>query len=122
MIKPYRVLALALVITASAAVVAVVATAGSGRTEKAAAPIAVSVRYDDLDFNHISDAQVLLDRIKDASVKVCGGAPDFQDRRRVLVFDQCRKAVVIQAVRRFDQPVLTAITDPQTLSIRLAVR
>ncbi len=122
MITSHRALALSLTIASITAIASILVIEGLVRAEKTAAPAAISVRYDDLDFNHVSDAQILLDRIEAASVKVCGGAPDFHDQRRALIFDQCRKSVVIQAVRRFDQPVLTAIADPQALSMRLAVQ
>jgi UrcA family protein len=117
MITPNKILMLALVFAVSAA-----ALSGSVRAYGADGPARVSVRTDDLDFSHAPDAQVLLDRLADASVKACGGAPDFRRTDQIEAFDRCRKAVIARAVREVNIPIVTEIAAAQALPMRMAVR
>jgi UrcA family protein len=82
----------------------------------------ISVRSDDLDFNHIHDVLVLLERIDDASILTCGGTPDFRDIRRSAAFERCRDAATNEAVRRMNRPVLTEIAKTRARPQRLAAR
>jgi UrcA family protein len=85
-------------------------------------PASVSVRSNDLDFNRPQDAAILIDRIEEASIPACGGAPDYRDLHRISSFEQCRKAVIKRAVLQVGQPLVTKVAEIETLGMRLAVR
>ena len=117
MISPNKILMLALVFAVSAG-----SLSGSVRAYGADGPARVSVRTDDLDFSHAPDAQVLLDRISEASVQACGGAPDYRDTNKVEAFDRCRKAVIARAVREVNIPIVTEIAAAQAVPMRVAAQ
>ena len=82
----------------------------------------VAVRYADLDVSHVTGAKVLLQRIKTAAIRACGGAPDLREFQRRADFDQCRKSAVASAVARVNAPVLTAMAGRDIESVRVAGR
>jgi len=107
---------------ASAAVISALTAGGVDRAHRNCEPRAISVRADDLDLNHLPDAEVLLKRIADASVVACGENPDFRHLREVESFDQCRKTAIKDAIRRLNQPIVTEVAETHTWPRRLAVR
>jgi UrcA family protein len=88
----------------------------------AAAPAVVTVRSDDLDFDHAPDAQVFLDRLEEAADKACGGTPDYREHRQLEVFARCRRSTIERAVERLDQPIVTQLAAMQPMPVRLAMR
>lgn len=119
MIALNSIVALAMTLTVGAA--GVVAGAAV-HPQSADASAAVSVRTDNLDLQRAVDVQTLFERIEEASVSVCGGAPDFRDTGRIAAFDQCRKTVIRRAVRQLNQPLLTEVADANAMTMRIAVR
>ena len=113
----HKVLAAAL-----AAVISAFMVVSIVRAHRTYEPRTISVRADDLDLRHLPDAEVLLKRIADASVAVCGATPDFRHLRQAESFDRCRKAAIKDAIRRLNQPVVTEIAETHTWPRRLAVR
>lgn len=87
-----------------------------------AGPANLQVASSDLNFSRPQDVQTLLERMQDASVDACGGAPDFRDVRRISAFEQCRRTAIRRAVVQLNQPLVTEIAEVQTLGMRLAVR
>jgi UrcA family protein len=85
-------------------------------------PRTISVRADDLDLEHVPDAEVLLARIADASITACGDIPDFRKARQVETFERCRRLAIQDAIRRLNQPMVTEIAATHTWPRRLAVR
>jgi UrcA family protein len=85
-------------------------------------PPSLSVRYDDLDFSHAPDAQVMLDRIEAAAEKACGGTPDFREYRQLAVFDHCRRGAIKQTVDQLDKPMLTKVAEAQPMPMHLVIR
>jgi UrcA family protein len=85
-------------------------------------PAILSVPYSDLDFNRPADAEILVERLQEASVPVCGGAPDYRQVERIATFEQCRRAAIQRAVTRMHQPMVSKIAAVETLGLRLAAR
>lgn len=81
----------------------------------------VTVRYGDLDVDHSDGAKVLLQRIRVASVRACGGAPDVRDPTQRANYDECRDTAVRDAVALVHSPVLTAMAGEEAIE-RLASR
>ncbi|HEX4184155.1 MAG TPA: UrcA family protein [Caulobacteraceae bacterium] len=81
----------------------------------------VTVRYGDLDVEHSDGAKVLLERIRFASIRACGGEPDVRDPHRRGAYDECRDTAVRDAVAHVHSPVLTAMAGEEAIE-RLASR
>lgn len=70
------------------------------------------VSYADLDLSRQSDAQILLDRIKKAAYRACGGDPrrhhsyTLIPRRTEMAFKDCREDAIARAIDSIDAPVL----------------
>jgi UrcA family protein len=106
------------------AVIATVLTAGALPAHVGAAPIApagVTVRSGDLDFSHAPDAQVFLDRVKEAADRACGGTPDYRNHRQLEMFARCRRSTIKQAIEREDQPIVTQLAASEPMPMRLAM-
>ena len=69
--------------------------------------IIISVPVDDLNLSNPSGASVVLRRIRDAAVSICGDAPDIRQAARFGRYQNCVKASVDEAVARLDHPVVT---------------
>ena len=75
----------------------------------------VVVRYGDLDLGNEADANVLLDRLQDASFQACGGdsrslsnyTPQWNWLARELL--ECRKDAVSRAVDTVNAPLLSQV-------------
>ena len=86
-------------------------------TLAAAAPVAaqspddtvsVSVRYGDLDISRPAGAEIMLRRIENAAVEVCGGEPDQRDLGQRALFEKCRVSTIDRSVAALDAPMVTA--------------
>jgi UrcA family protein len=72
----------------------------------------VRVSYADLDLTRQSDVDILLERIKKAAYRACGGNPRLHPTysvmpgRTVTVFKECREDAIARAVDEVDVPVL----------------
>jgi UrcA family protein len=86
------------------------------------APISITVRYADLDVGHEAGARTLLQRIRAASVRACGGQPDLRLLDRRADFDQCRASAIGAAIGKVDSPVLTAMAAQPGPAVRVADR
>jgi UrcA family protein len=104
---------------AAAAILAVAAPAAAQITET---PISVSVSYADLDLGHAVGARVLFERIKSASIRACGGAPDVRVLKQRLAFNQCVEAATSQAVAQVGAPILTSMAGREVQLARVARR
>jgi UrcA family protein len=116
--KIFNVRALALGLF-TGAVLAAAAPAGAQTTED---PISVSVSYADLDIGHAAGAEVLLQRIKSAAVRACGGAPHKRALRQRAAFDDCRVTAISQAVAEVNSPALTELASSGVAPVRIASR
>jgi UrcA family protein len=114
--------ALGLTLTLAVCATSVILGGASLRRQGDIHPAMIAVRSNDLDFNRPADNMVLFERIKEASVEVCGGTPDYRDIRRVPLFEQCRKVAIRLAVQQMNQPILTQLADIEVKPMRLAVR
>jgi UrcA family protein len=83
-------------------------------TESYATPSAlitteIRVRYDQQDLTSPAAAHRLLRRIRDAALKSCGASPfSLPEFKSATVASQCWRDAVDNAVRRIDDPLLTA--------------
>jgi UrcA family protein len=110
----------ALLLTFAAAAALTAAAPALAQTNEE--PATVSVRYADLDINHAAGAKVLIERIENASVRACGGAPDIRELQVRAVFDKCHDSAFNRAVTTLDAPVVTAIAGQPLNKVRLASR
>lgn len=71
------------------------------------------VSYGDLDLSRETDAEILLERIKKAAYRACGGDPrrhpayTLLSRRVEMAYRECREDAVARAVDSVDAPVLS---------------
>lgn len=72
---------------------------------------AVAVRYGDLNTNAPAGAQVLLQRIDQATVTLCGGRPDLKAVADFQRFKTCRAEARARAVAEFGQPLLATMAN-----------
>jgi UrcA family protein len=113
----------ALMVTACAAATIVLAGFCRAPSLGLPAPAMITVSSANLDFERPQDAQTMFDRIKEASIQVCGGTPDYRDVHRIAAFEQCRTTAIKQAVAKVGQPMLTAVAASQTVvGMRIAAR
>lgn len=117
MTKFHKVCSLILALASSSTMVA----ASAAHAQSAMETTTVTVRYGDLDVDHSDGAKVLLQRIRIASVRVCGGEPDVRDPRQRESFEECRDQAVRSAVSQVNSPVLTAMAGEEAIE-RLASR
>jgi UrcA family protein len=72
----------------------------------------VRVSYADLDLTRQSDVDILLERIRKAAYRACGGNPRLHPSysalrmRTVVAFRECREDAVARAVDAVDVPML----------------
>jgi len=71
--------------------------------------MALEVPYADLNLDHPAGAQVMLQRIKFAAQRVCGGRPDMVDLRGFTLFKRCFHAAMDNAVAQLNAPLVTAL-------------
>src|SRR5579859_1577838 len=76
-------------------------------------PTSVTVSYADLDLGHAAGARVLLQRIRSASTRACGGQPDLREVQQVTDFVKCREKATRAAIAEVDSPILTAVASRQ---------
>jgi UrcA family protein len=117
MTKFQKICSLILALASSSAMVAASAAHAQSDTEATS----VTVRYGDLDVGRSDGAKVLLERIRFASIRACGGEPDVRDPRQRGDYDQCRDTAVRDAVVHVHSPVLTAMAGEEAIE-RLASR
>ncbi len=112
MLKTFNILASAPLLIGVA-----LATGGPAKAETfgahGAGPMAVTVRYADLDISQAPGARVLLKRITRAASLVCGNEPDRWGAFENVMFRTCRKGAIERAVARVDAPVLAAQLNPR---------
>jgi UrcA family protein len=83
------------------------------RPEKKRLVASVPVTYADLDLNRPADARVLLQRIKQAAYRACGGDPrrhtsyTIIPRRVEMAFRECREDAVAHAITTIHTPALS---------------
>ena len=86
-------------------------------TLAAAAPVAaqslddtvsISVRYGDLDLGRPAGAEIMLRRIDDAAVQVCGGKPDQRLLDQRAAFEKCRVSTIDRSVAALNAPMVSA--------------
>jgi UrcA family protein len=82
----------------------------------------ITVPYGDLNLDHADGARALLNRIRSAAVRACGGESDVRDLDDRHDFDACRKVAIGEAVARVDAPILTAMADVGAHTVRIATR
>lgn len=106
-------LATALALTRLTAIVPAQADIGSHNVPQ------IDVPYGDLNLSNAAGARVMLQRIKAAASRVCGGAPDLRFPVEVRRYRQCVRFAVDQAVAQLNRPMVTALhngrpaTDPR---------
>lgn len=72
----------------------------------------VHVELRDLDLAKTADARALLDRLKQAAYRACGGDPKFhasyrtRPQQTVSVYEECRKNAVKRAIDQIGAPLL----------------
>jgi len=75
----------------------------------------VHVAFDDLNIENVADARVLLDRLKQAAYRACGGNPrlhsayEVMPRHTLEVFRECREEALSAAVGEINSPTLARI-------------
>jgi UrcA family protein len=104
------------------AAVAALTAAAPSLAQTNDAPLAVSVRYADLDITHAAGAKILIERIEAASVRACGGAPDIRELHERAVFDKCYNSAFGQAVTTLDAPLVTAMVSQPLQLERVATK
>lgn len=73
----------------------------------------VRVSYADLDLTRPSDVEILLERIKKAAYRACGGSPRLHPSytvmpgRTVMVYKECREDAIARAIDDVDAPALS---------------
>lgn len=82
----------------------------------------IDVFYGDLNLNHTAGAAVMLNRIKNAAGRVCGGAPDSLDLRGQKDFRACVISATNDAVRQLNAPLVTALHTGRISDPRVAGR
>ena len=71
------------------------------------------VRYADLDLSRPAGAQMLLRRIRTASIRECGGRPSTEMQiNAVRLHEVCVDATMDATVARVGSPILTAMYQP----------
>jgi UrcA family protein len=79
----------------------------------------LEVFYGDLNLANRAGAAAMLNRIKQAAVRVCGGTPSTQDMSARREFRACIERATADAVRQLNAPLVTAMhggrssADPQ---------
>lgn len=82
----------------------------------------VEVFYGDLNLNHPAGAAAMLGRIKQAAIRVCGGAPHAMDMQGRRNFRHCVDTATNDAVRRLNAPLVTALYTGRPADQRVARR
>ena len=85
---------------------AVLLAGGSGPAQ---AEPSVRIDFENLDLTVPEDVEKLYTRIKLAARMVCSDSSSPWDAKRMKYIEDCRNAVVADAVDRIDQPLLTAL-------------
>ena len=81
--------------------------AGGGGS--AQAEPSVRIDFETLDLTQPEDVESLYTRIKLAARMVCSDSSSPWDAKHMRYIEDCRNAVVADAVERIDQPLLTAL-------------
>lgn len=82
----------------------------------------IDVFFGDLNLNHTAGAASMLNRIKQAAVRVCGGTPDALDLRGQQHFRSCVTSATNDAVRQLNAPLVTALHTGRISDPRVAGR
>jgi len=82
----------------------------------------IDVFYGDLNLDHAAGAAVMLNRIKSAAVRVCGGAPHGLDLKGQRDFRACVADATNDAVRQLNAPLVTALHTGRNAGPRVAGR
>ena len=95
----------------SALVTALLLAAGSaGAADRTATSADIAVKYSDVELNSEADAEALYKKLRSAARAVCddnaGGHRTLEVRNRA---ERCTNQVLADAVRRINQPMLTAL-------------
>jgi UrcA family protein len=75
----------------------------------------VHVAYDDLNIQQEADARLMLERLKRATYRACGGNPQIfytyavMPHRTVEAFRECREDALSAAVAKINSPTLTRL-------------
>ncbi len=83
------------------------ALVGTSLPASAAEPPARAVAVADLNLANDAGRETLLQRLREASIAVCGGRDD-RDLSRDDAIRACRKAAIADAIAKFDNPALVA--------------
>lgn len=67
------------------------------------------VSYGDLDVAHEQGAQALVERIRLAATRVCGGRPDNRDLGAWMRYHSCTHKAADDAVARVGSPLVSAV-------------
>jgi UrcA family protein len=82
----------------------------------------VRVSYSDLDLSHSEGAQVLIDRVREASRLACGDAPILADLDGTAAYDACVVATADRAIAKVRSNMVQAMYQdtgrPQLLASR----
>lgn len=69
----------------------------------------LDVPYADLNLSHPAGAQAMLNRIKAAASRVCGGKPDAREMQATAHYRTCVAAATQNAVAQLDDTRVTAL-------------
>jgi UrcA family protein len=72
--------------------------------------VSVAVPYGDLNLSSEAGAQIMLQRIHNAAVTICG-TESGSILDRVMVYEPCADGITYRAVARFDNPIVSALND-----------
>jgi UrcA family protein len=82
----------------------------------------VKVSYGDLDLAHAQGAQVLIDRVRQASQIACGESPSLANLEQTQAYRSCVVSTADQAIASVGEPMVTAMYQntarPQLLAAR----
>ena len=65
-----------------------------------------TVSYGDLNLDHEAGAQILINRLRAAADRVCGGQPDLRDLDQLSLYRTCVTQAMDRAVASISHPVV----------------
>ena len=91
------------------------ATGNAGAADRTATSADIAVKFSDVQLNSEADAETLYKKLRSAARAVCddnaGGHRTLEVRSRA---EKCVNQVLADAVRRINQPMLTALHETKT--------
>jgi UrcA family protein len=91
------------------------ATGNAGAADRTATSADIAIKFSEVQINNEADAETLYKKVKSAARAVCddnaGGHRTLEVRTRT---EKCVNQVLADAVRRINQPMLTALHETKT--------